>query len=67
MVLLIAQRKPSGEPYHPETHFWKLPKNILFLIFHHLVTFMDCSGITKAVNNKEKRKYTEGIGLPNNE
>jgi hypothetical protein len=33
-VLMLAAKRPDGTPYYPQTHFYKLPKDVLFLILH---------------------------------
>jgi hypothetical protein len=34
-VLMLAAKRQDGTPYYPQTHFYKLPKDVLFLILQH--------------------------------
>jgi hypothetical protein len=36
-VLMLGAKRQDGTPYYPQTHFYKLPKDVLFLILHHAV------------------------------
>jgi hypothetical protein len=31
-VLMLGAKRQDGTPYYPQTHFYKLPKDVLFLI-----------------------------------
>jgi hypothetical protein len=34
-VLILGAKRQDGTPYYPQTHFYKLPKDVLFIILHH--------------------------------
>jgi RNA binding exosome subunit len=34
-VLMLGAKRQDGTPYYPQTHFYKLPKDVLFLILQH--------------------------------
>jgi hypothetical protein len=34
-VLMLGAKRQDGTPYYPQTHFYKLPKDLLFLILHY--------------------------------
>jgi hypothetical protein len=36
-VLMLGAKRQDGTPYYPQTHFYKLPKDILFLILQYVV------------------------------
>jgi hypothetical protein len=36
-VLMLGAKRQDGTPYYPQTHFYKLPKDLLFLILHYAV------------------------------
>jgi hypothetical protein len=36
-VLMLGAKRRDGTPYYPQTHFYKLPKDILFLILQHAI------------------------------
>jgi hypothetical protein len=36
-VLMLGAKRQDGTPYYPQTHFHKLPKDLLFLILHYVV------------------------------
>jgi hypothetical protein len=38
-LLMIAAKKQDGTPYHPESHFHTLPKEILFLVLSYSIQF----------------------------
>jgi hypothetical protein len=33
---MLGAKKQDGTPYHPQTHFYKLPKDVLFLILQYV-------------------------------
>ena len=37
-VLMLGAKRQDGTPYYPQTHFYKLPKDVLFIILHHAVS-----------------------------
>ena len=39
IVLMMAALKPDGTPWHPETVFWRLPKDLIFLILEFSMSF----------------------------
>jgi hypothetical protein len=36
-VLMLGAKKQDGTPYYPQTHFYKLPKDLLFIIIQYAV------------------------------
>jgi hypothetical protein len=36
-VLMLGAKRQDGTPYYPQTHFYKLPKDLLFLILQFAV------------------------------
>jgi hypothetical protein len=36
-VLILGAKRQDGTPYYPQTHFYKLPKDLLYLILQHAV------------------------------
>jgi hypothetical protein len=38
-VLMLAAKRQDGTPYYPQTHFYKLPKDLLFLILQYVVAY----------------------------
>jgi hypothetical protein len=36
-VLMLGAKRQDGTPYYPQTHFYKLPKDVLFLILQYTV------------------------------
>jgi hypothetical protein len=34
-VLMLAAKRKDGTPYYPQTHFYKLPKDVLYLILQY--------------------------------
>jgi hypothetical protein len=36
-VLMLGAKRQDGTPYYPQTHFYKLPKDVLFLILQNAV------------------------------
>jgi hypothetical protein len=38
-VLMLAAKRQDGTPYYPQTHFYKLPKDLLFLILQHAAPY----------------------------
>jgi hypothetical protein len=36
-VLMLGAKKQDGTPYYPQTHFYKLPKDLLFHILQFVV------------------------------
>jgi hypothetical protein len=36
-VLILGAKRQDGTPYYPQTHFYKLPKDLLFLILQYAV------------------------------
>jgi hypothetical protein len=63
-VLMLGAKRQDGTPYYPQTHFYKLPKDVLFLILQYTV----CSNTaqptgtlaTSKSTDKKKRKREEG-------
>jgi hypothetical protein len=37
-VLMLGAKRQDGTPYYPQTHFYKLPKDVLFLILQYALT-----------------------------
>jgi hypothetical protein len=37
-VLMLAAKRQDGTPYYPQTHFYKLHKDLLFVILQHAIT-----------------------------
>jgi hypothetical protein len=37
-VLMLGAKRRDGTPYYPQTHFYKLPKDVLFLILQYAAT-----------------------------
>jgi ankyrin repeat protein len=37
-VLMLRAKRQDGTPYYPQTHFYKLPKDVLFLILQYAVS-----------------------------
>ena len=35
-VLMLGAKRQDGTPYYPQTHFYKLPKDVLFLILQYV-------------------------------
>jgi hypothetical protein len=35
-VLMLGAKRQDGTPYYPQTHFYKLPKDLLFVILQHV-------------------------------
>jgi len=40
-LLLVRQRKPSGEPWHPESSMWTLPRDCINLIIVALASMLE--------------------------
>jgi hypothetical protein len=47
-VLMLGAKRQDGTPYYPQTHFYKLPKDVLYIILqfaaprnHHLMTYLE--------------------------
>ena len=72
-VLMLGAKRQDGTPYYPQTHFYKLPKDVLFLILQYAVCSNSNtkSGQSKeteeadfaetqhgSTDNKKKRKYS---------
>jgi hypothetical protein len=38
-VLMLAAKRQDGTPYYPQTHFYKLPKDVLFIILQLAVPY----------------------------
>jgi hypothetical protein len=36
-VLMLGAKRQDGTPYYPQTHFYKLPKDLVFLILQYVV------------------------------
>jgi hypothetical protein len=36
-VLMLAAKRRDGTPYYPQTHLYRLPKDVLFLILQYAV------------------------------
>jgi hypothetical protein len=36
-VLMLGAKRQDGTPYYPQTHFYKLPKDLLFIILQYAV------------------------------
>jgi hypothetical protein len=36
-VLMLGAKRQDGTPYYPQTHFYKLPKDVLFLTLQYAV------------------------------
>jgi hypothetical protein len=36
-VLMLGAKRQDGTPYYPQTHFYKLPKDVLFIILQYVV------------------------------
>jgi hypothetical protein len=34
-VLMLGAKRQDGTPYYPQTHFYKLPKDVLFIILQY--------------------------------
>jgi hypothetical protein len=37
-VLMLGAKRQDGTPYYPQTHFYKLPKDVLFIILQYAVS-----------------------------
>jgi hypothetical protein len=37
-VLMLGAKRQDGTPYYPQTHFYKLPKAVLFIILQYAVS-----------------------------
>jgi ankyrin repeat protein len=37
-VLMLRAKRQDGTPYYPQTHFYKLPKDVLFIILQYAIT-----------------------------
>jgi hypothetical protein len=37
-VLMLGEKRQDGTPYYPQTHFYKLPKDLLFLILQYAIS-----------------------------
>jgi hypothetical protein len=37
-VLMLGAKRQDGTPYYPQTHFYKLPKDVLFLILQYALS-----------------------------
>jgi hypothetical protein len=37
VVLMLGAKRQDGTPYYPQTHFYKLPKDVLFLILQYAI------------------------------
>jgi hypothetical protein len=47
-VLMLGAKRQDGTPYHPQTHFYKLPQDVLFHILqyatpYHIYIFIEIS------------------------
>jgi hypothetical protein len=40
-VLMLGAKRQDGTPYYPETHFYKLPKDVLLQILHYAAPYQD--------------------------
>jgi hypothetical protein len=38
-VLMLGAKRQDGTPYYPQTHFYKLPKDLLFLILQYAIPY----------------------------
>jgi hypothetical protein len=36
-VLMLGAKRQDGTPYYPHTHFYKLPKDVLFIILDYAI------------------------------
>jgi hypothetical protein len=52
-VLMLGAKRQDGTPYYPQTHFYKLPKEMLLLILQHA-----------AFLTNEQLKETETSSIP---
>jgi hypothetical protein len=50
-VLMLGAKRQDGTPYYPQTHFYKLPKDVLFLILSFAEPQHECTD-----NKKRKRE-----------
>src|SRR5690606_21232799 len=40
-VLMLGAKRQDGTPYYPQTHFYKLPKDLLFIILQYAASYQD--------------------------
>jgi hypothetical protein len=70
-VLLLGAKRQDGTPYYPQTHFYKLPKDVLFVILQYAAFLLERPNETnetsknkpeaqhhKAMDKKRKREET---------
>jgi hypothetical protein len=38
-VLMLGAKRQDGTPYYPQTHFYKLPKDVLFIILQYAAPY----------------------------
>jgi hypothetical protein len=57
-VLMLGAKSQDGTPYYPQTHFYKLPKDVLFIILQYAA-----SGQSKKTEQQhdKKRKREETL------
>jgi hypothetical protein len=55
-VLMLGAKRQDGTPHYPQTHFYKLPKNVLFLILQY-AALLDI-GQPKETEDTSKSKPT---------
>jgi hypothetical protein len=51
-VLMLGAKRQDGTPYYPQTHFYKLPKDLLFIILQYVSTI----GQSKATEETSESK-----------
>jgi hypothetical protein len=37
-VLMLGAKRQDGTPYYPQTHFYKLPKDVLFQVLQYALS-----------------------------
>jgi hypothetical protein len=55
-VLMLGAKRQDGTPYYPQTHFYKLPKDVLFLILEYALT--ESTKNRKSISRRRKYKFS---------
>jgi hypothetical protein len=51
-VLMLGAKRQDGTPYYPQTHFYKLPKDVLYIILQYVA----CSDTRQPTETEEASK-----------
>jgi hypothetical protein len=60
VVLMLAAKRQDGTPYCPQTHFYKLPKDVLFLILQYAVCTSDIGKETEKLAEQQHQQHAAG-------